>query len=819
MVYYTFFDLFRGDFSFSVQGDCVKQNIDLETACKISFDEPDGTVSAYGNVTRSHPLAANPDLAGLGIWLGLTTGILLSALALIFYIREVAYALVRKKGHSKLGFIASGLHTGSGSENDITHTGSDHIPFWTRFYRVLRALVILTADTQSVIALAYGINFGRSGKCTTSAYHYSMGLSTILCACTSITFSVLIVHDYWKAKVAAFLRFSVTAVIFAVQIRFQVYQYYRGFAAEPVGWFFYGKPAGNVDSTVLVPIACFLDPELDPLTGLSNAQIRQVGGRYNSRSQPEIYFSVFVAIIFLLGHLKHWLTPLREWARNRPEDSDRRKVCSNSNSKRVAQPEIVHLGGARVGTAFEALDLPAPDRSKPTERPLTRWAFNPPPPNPPGIGIAIADPEDSPKEIPNSSDLDSDRPLTQWFPHLQPGGEKNKNQPQHLQLRTDYPYGVPDTQPVEEELPSPLSPSSSSTATPNSTMEVSPLRSPVSSPTEFSEMNSSRPVQFPKRSTSLSQASRHAPRLTRRHVGNDDSVKVTEVHLRRTQSNAEIPRSVEWRSPPQLVSLEKFESLPVREASPYDLKTQEPQRGTRHSPQPLMVSQDSQVLPPLTSAPPNAPLPPISATKLAGQGKARDQLHRRGWSSSSDHVNGRSPPRELQEHADEQQPGTEQRLSSRERFWLHRHYRGEAMFLKAWGLEITNEKDREEGRQILRELMEGEAQEEREIQEKRMHYRSGSQSRSSTTTTSSSGRDGVSLDSIAEERLSREFHFHHPTAENRGYRDAAEEKFWRVEQETRDRGLKPRPGLDKHLRTESTDSVLGQYLDLRLSHN
>jgi hypothetical protein len=262
-------------------------------------------------------------------------GILLSALAVVFYGREVVRALARRKGggnsklkspawwwrtRSRLGLLGFTSNTGSG--NNTNQADSDHIRFWTRFYRVLRALVVLTADTQSVLALAYGISFGTSGKCTTSAYHYSMGLSTILCACTSITFSVLIVHDYWKAKVAAFLRFSVAAVIFAVLIRFQVYQYYRGFAAEPLCWFFYKKPAESVDSTVILPIACFLDPELNPLMDLTGAQIHQVGGRYNSRSQPEIYFSVFVAVIFFLGHLKHWLTYLREWLRYRPRHDD-----------------------------------------------------------------------------------------------------------------------------------------------------------------------------------------------------------------------------------------------------------------------------------------------------------------------------------------------------------------------------------------------------------------------------------------------------------------------------------------------------------------
>ncbi|KAI0551144.1 hypothetical protein F4679DRAFT_540545 [Xylaria curta] len=500
-------------------------------------------------------------------------------------------------------------------------------------------------------------------------------------------------------------------------------------------------------------------------------------------------------------------------------NSSRTRPNSNS-SKRTAEPQIVHLGGARVGTAFEVLELPAPDRSRPAERPLTQWAFNPPPPNPPGIGIAIACPDDSPRESLNASNLDSDRPVTQWFPELQPEAAKNKNESQSLGLRTAYPYVKTSLETAEGNLPSPLSPSSSSNTTPNSPPRaVSPLWSPVSSTTDSLETNASRPSQFPKRSTSLSQSSRYAPpRLTQRAIGNADTSRATEVQLRRTQSNAEVARPVERRiSPKQLISNDR-DSPQKHEVPTYDLKPQESQRSARLSPKPLKTPQDPQVLPPLTSAPPNVPLPPISATKLAGHGKTRDQLHARGRSSSGDRSVERSLLRELQEQADGRQPGTEQKLTPKERFWLHRHYRGEASFLKAWGLEITIEEDREEGRRILRELIEGEAQEERENRERqRMHHRSGSQSRSSTATTSSS-RDGIGLDVIAEESLSRELHFR-PTAESHSSRNGAEDKFWRTEDDTRDQRQISHFRSEKHSRNESTDSVLGQYLDLRLSHN
>ncbi|KAI0403987.1 hypothetical protein F4802DRAFT_269391 [Xylaria palmicola] len=492
---------------------------------------------------------------------------------------------------------------------------------------------------------------------------------------------------------------------------------------------------------------------------------------------------------------------------------------SNNASKRAAEPEIVHLGGARVGTAFEVLDLPAPDRSRPTDRPLTQWGINPPPPNPPGIGIAIAiaKPDDSdPNESLNASDADSERPLTQWFPEFIPERATNTNASQNLGSRAADPYVGPKTDTAEDELPSPLSPISSSNVTLNTpATTVSPLRSPIT-PVDIPEANPPPSSQFPQRSTSLSQASRHAPlRLAKRPVGNDALLRATEVQLRRTQSNAEVPRTVEWRrSPPQPSSERNRGSPPIPEVLPQEVYLRQ-SRSTINSPLTLNTTQDIQPLPPLTSAPPNGPLPPISAAKSDSHGKAHDQFHRRGRSYSSDRSTEKSPAREHQERAEGQQPRAEKKLTSKERFWLHRHYRGEAMFLNAWGLQITSEEDRKEGRKILRELMEGEVQEERESRERQhAHHRSGSQSRSSTGTTTS-GRDGVGLDVIAEERLSREVFFHLAESST----DRTEDKFWKIERGTRDQLPGNQSGPEKHLRNESSDSVLGQYLDLRLSHN
>lgn len=470
------------------------------------------------------------------------------------------------------------------------------------------------------------------------------------------------------------------------------------------------------------------------------------------------------------------------------------------------------------------LDLPAPDRSRPGERPLTLWAFNPPPPNPPGIGIAVVNPDGRPIRTLDASYSEHERPITQWFPELRPGAEGSKDESLSPVAQTARPYLSPITDTTEEEIASPSSFSSSCIATPSSSLVmVSPARSPISPSSDFPEPDSSRSAQFPKRSTSLSQASRYMhPPSAKRITGDIAPMKAKEIHLRRTQSNAEVARGLERKaSPPQPVSPEKVESLQIRGVSPHDVKVRESQRSSRHSPKPSRTIQDPPGLPPLTSAPPNAPLPPISGTKLAGHGRARDQVHMRGRSTSSDRVTDRSPPPEPQEQTDGQQPGAEQKLTSKERLWLHRNYRGEAMFLRAWGLQIASEDDREEGRGILRELMEGEAQEEKDSQERQlMHHRSGSQSRSSTAT-NASGRDTVGLDVIAEERFSREFQFPPTTTttESRSHADGAGDKFWKAEQESKDQRYRKRSGPENHARNESTDSVLGQYLSLRLNHN
>ncbi|KAK4139528.1 uncharacterized protein C8A04DRAFT_15768 [Dichotomopilus funicola] len=53
-------------------------------------------------------------------------------------------------------------------------------------------------------------------------------------------------------------------------------------------------------------------------------------------------------------------------------------------------------------------------------------------------------------------------------------------------------------------------------------------------------------------------------------------------------------------------------------------------------------------------------------------------------------------------------PGPGRQITRQERIWLHVNYRGEAPFLRAWGLDIAKPTDRAEGLAILRELIQAE---------------------------------------------------------------------------------------------------------------
>lgn len=163
------------------------------------------------------------------------------------------------------------------------------------------------------------------GKCLLSAYHYNVGINTILCACTTIAFSVILVRDYWKGKWAPLCRFIISSFILAVLGRMLWYQVKRGVAPESIAWSHNWEvdKGNNTDSTIFLPMSCFLDPDLNPLRQLSSEQKNRVGGRQDPVTVEFCLYWLVVAC-FAAGHAGHAFPLVRRF-RGKNEGTKSRK--------------------------------------------------------------------------------------------------------------------------------------------------------------------------------------------------------------------------------------------------------------------------------------------------------------------------------------------------------------------------------------------------------------------------------------------------------------------------------------------------------------
>ncbi|SPO00987.1 uncharacterized protein DNG_03736 [Cephalotrichum gorgonifer] len=292
---------FGGNYSFDAQEFCQAQyNIDISKECHINFF-PNDTVESYGTVQRGE-FMGNADIAGIGVVVGFCPGIFLCLLGVVFGLREWA-------GRSRRVSRWAKKRKGVTMLFDPTEERS---PSWTRLYSVLSNLIIANADTQLFIALAYGINFALSSKCNLSVYHYKVGLNMVLLALASSNLSILMVRSYWqRAWIAASMRVIVMVVILAFLGRMIAYQFTRTSRPEDM---LYSKlrDSNRTDSSILLPMSCFLDPDLDPLQALTDTQLARVGGDLRGKDvTSEIVLYGAVAFCFLLAHTAHVMRKLR----------------------------------------------------------------------------------------------------------------------------------------------------------------------------------------------------------------------------------------------------------------------------------------------------------------------------------------------------------------------------------------------------------------------------------------------------------------------------------------------------------------------------
>ncbi|KAF2181133.1 hypothetical protein K469DRAFT_752972 [Zopfia rhizophila CBS 207.26] len=271
-------------FSFEVQDECLKKSTPVQ--CKATFTAS-GVVESIGNSTREDLFQPNANVAGIGIFVSLAIqafGTLL--LACLFKCFE------QKKEIEKTQRF--------------------------RRYEILFAL----SDASLILTLAYILNFGLSGKCDMSTYHYYVALDSVLLACSTMVVTFTISRFCYFRTFTGVMRFIFMLAIFTLLAVFLGYQMQKNFNTDFPNW----VPPKTNDSTFLLPISCFVDPDLieyeNPYSpnrnfDLDRAQLDRLGQPVRGRELPQLLIYIFLAVSFLLGWFAHGYGSCCDRQRNR----------------------------------------------------------------------------------------------------------------------------------------------------------------------------------------------------------------------------------------------------------------------------------------------------------------------------------------------------------------------------------------------------------------------------------------------------------------------------------------------------------------------
>ncbi|KAM0819360.1 hypothetical protein AB5N19_05175 [Seiridium cardinale] len=319
--------------------------------------------------------------------------------------------------------------------------------------------------------------------------------------------------------------------------------------------------------------------------------------------------------------------------------------------------------------------------------------------------------------------------------------------------------------------------------------------SPVATPSSFETMSSQlspAPLSLPSgkipsplpsaTTSSFSKVSSPPPYYSASPISTSSE---SSRQLRRTQSATDIQKRARVRS----------KALPPKPMESHDESESDTQESPNATHVGQLIREDAQdrgvervtrwfPIPPLTSPPPTKPLPAIrSISPTSSEGSKESP--KLATSSEQQVVQTKGLP---------QRPTS--RLSPQERLWLHRNYRGEATFLKAWGLSIEKAEDREEGVNMMRELMEAEDEKKRAKKAQKAK---------------DLGLPDGGLQIIIEEEKGSLSEPDKPSPRMINPTSAAKPQGLRVP------GRGYASPTERHLRSESESSVLGAYLDIRMS--
>jgi hypothetical protein len=173
------------------------------------------------------------------------------------------------------------------------------------------------SDAQTMLAIAFGINFGLLAKCNMTAYHFGVALDTILICLSTIIFSFTMVKDYWKTWATAIIRFVASIIIFISLGAFTISN--RGnFPQWPLG-------DQATDNLALLPAACLQNNNLFQQlnSSLSDNDRNSLNlGKVTTLRTEEVFFYILV-VMFFVGIASH---PIRQCCG--------RKVAQHKGTKR-----------------------------------------------------------------------------------------------------------------------------------------------------------------------------------------------------------------------------------------------------------------------------------------------------------------------------------------------------------------------------------------------------------------------------------------------------------------------------------------------------
>ncbi|KAI1370314.1 hypothetical protein F4677DRAFT_438794 [Hypoxylon crocopeplum] len=174
-------------------------------------------------------------------------------------------------------------------------------------YDYFEAAMLAISDSQLLLAAAQCINFGLTGKCTTSQYHYEIGKYLVMLACFSVLITMVLARNFCKAPLAAFIRLgSLIALVGMLGYMIQLPQQFS-MTAETM------PPTSRKDSLILLSASCFLDPDLsgDVFRGLNGSRLAAVGcANTNTWTADRILYYPLVAftcaaVIFQIAQVIH----------------------------------------------------------------------------------------------------------------------------------------------------------------------------------------------------------------------------------------------------------------------------------------------------------------------------------------------------------------------------------------------------------------------------------------------------------------------------------------------------------------------------------